>query len=499
MLPARWVLGLCLTACALLVAWAVLFVPPNMDEFVAFHRLACTAPLSQFNTFREGCDAHTLDLGFLRYQMSYGYIGITSSALYYPFWALWPAPGSFYLQGVILLLVFGYGMARALNLKATDALLPVCYFPIGYSMLHDTGPIRLGLLSLPALLLIARRLQETDRGVAKVGLGLVAAAVVLVCAEDKAYYLLMAPLVCILAGTIGVGQLPTRGTLREARVPLAVFVVVVGAGLAVLLSARTDDGLTYLGLLRAHSALVAGSALTQLQRIAYYTTMFPLYGDRVFAVYAVPFALKLASAVPVVGLAAWLWRARAVSPWVLAACGAAYLAGAAALLVTGSATSSHHYVFLHLPILVVLMRAAAHSAGARRTVFAFVIATTVMSIGLLSATPVQRDTSRERGRVFDYASRPDVATTHVVNFSSWGGYYHQDLYGPRTQLVTFVDPLTPEGGARLADVARSTSRDLLNICMGCTREAMLDAFHGASVQEVPLGAEHWRAFRVRFR
>jgi hypothetical protein len=121
------------------LVWSLAFVPPEMDEFAAFHRLACLSPYGHLNTFRESCDAYKLDVGGFSYYRSYGYIGATSSALYFPVWTVWRSPWSFYVLGVLAFIGFSYALTKALGIATTYAIIPLCYFPLAYSMIHDTA------------------------------------------------------------------------------------------------------------------------------------------------------------------------------------------------------------------------------------------------------------------------------------------------------------------------------------------------------------------------
>src|SRR4029079_19616215 len=107
--------------------------------------------------FREGCDAYSLRVGPFAYHRSYAYIGVTSSLMYYPLWPVWHSHASFYLLWIVCLLAFSFGLTRALRVPARCALIPLCYFPIAYLTIQELGPIRLALLSMPALALIAAR------------------------------------------------------------------------------------------------------------------------------------------------------------------------------------------------------------------------------------------------------------------------------------------------------------------------------------------------------
>ena len=69
-----------------------------------------------------------------------------------------------------------------------------------------------------------------------------------------------------------------------------------------------------------------------------------------------------------------------------------------------------------------------------------------------------------------------MAAKNVLNFSFWGGYYQQSLYGDRAQIVTYIEPMNAGDVTALKDIARRTSRDILDVCMRCDLGAMRSDF-----------------------
>src|SRR5262245_54313779 len=79
----HWLLAAGL-ACAISVAWMILWAPPNMTEVTPFHRLACQYPQAHFHVFREGCNLYRIDFGPFGYYRPFKYLGATSGVLYWP-------------------------------------------------------------------------------------------------------------------------------------------------------------------------------------------------------------------------------------------------------------------------------------------------------------------------------------------------------------------------------------------------------------------------------
>ena len=177
-------------------------MPPNMDEFNHPYRLACSYPYAHLNTnppFLIGCNSYWIDYGLFAYQRGFMYIGLTSSILYFPLWWLWRSPYSYLLMGALFLLAFSWLMVRALGLNRKYALVALSYFPIAYSFIHDTGPLRLSLLSYPLLVLMLFRLLDHRNMLHKVVYAVGCALLMVVCVEDKPFYVFLLPSVAIFA------------------------------------------------------------------------------------------------------------------------------------------------------------------------------------------------------------------------------------------------------------------------------------------------------------
>jgi len=123
--PARRVVIVGGLAAFLLMAAAVVWLmPPNMDEMLPFHVLACrTHPASVLNSLREPCDGSYLLHGpfGLTVQRAYGYVGGLSSFLYAPFHAAAPGLVTQYLVGLGWLGLFA-ALLSALALADAERL-----------------------------------------------------------------------------------------------------------------------------------------------------------------------------------------------------------------------------------------------------------------------------------------------------------------------------------------------------------------------------------------
>ena len=484
--------------------WSIGYVPPNMDEFNHPYRLACTYPYAHLNTnppFLIGCNSYWIDYGLFAYQRGFMYIGLTSSILYFPLWWLWRSPYSYLLMGALFLLAFSWLMVRALGLNRKYALVALSYFPIAYSFIHDTGPLRLSLLSYPLLVLMLFRLLDHRNMLHKVVYAVGCALLMVVCVEDKPFYVFLLPSVAIFAVACRAAAGPAGGLTADLwanRKPLAIFAAVLAAGLGGLLFLGTTEGRTYFFYLKDAPERTFRT-LAQAASILAYTVSFPRYAHRVFEI-ARPW--QLVAATGTVLLALWTvvaaWTTRSPNRRALMLFGLSYAAGAIVFLAVRTPWAGHHYVFLHVPALAVLLLVA--RADARR--FTIAVAATaslmVLSIAILSGSRIDPKSARERSAIFTFLSRPDVARGNVINFSSFGGYYHQALFGDDAQLVTWSHSgrRNREPALELHRLAELTSRKIINVCRDCDAELMRAFFATERVNEIDLDLHEWKVFEI---
>ena len=485
---------------ALFLVWVVGYVPADMDEFNQAHRLACLYPYSHLNTFLESCHAYLLDYGLFAYHRSFQHVGITSTILYFPFWLFWRSPFSYYLYGLLFLVVFSLSIAKAFELERKYALIPLCYFPLAYMFLHDTGPVRLGLLSFPVLLLLLRQLLNEPRLPRKMLYALTCALLLVLCVEDKAFYLLLLPSIAIFAAAWRVQLNPGGNLLRDAAkncLPLAVLAIVFVGSMGLLLFVARTDGQTYFQYLNAALEKLPVNVIAK--RITWFTISFPMYGERIFII---PFFLRVGFGVATVALAVWLViagiRTQSVRRGALLLFGLAYAIGVLVFLAIRAGYAGHHFIFLHIPALALLLLVAKTNVAHFRLILGIILVLNVSSMVILGVSSIHPRSARERTAVFRYLTQPAIAEANVINFSSWGGYYQQALFGDDSQLVTF-SYLVGEyssGPVELRQLGRLTGRRILNVCMNCDLQLMQTLFATTDVTEIRPGLRYWRIFQI---
>jgi len=495
-----------------ITAGLVVFVPSNMDEFLQYHRIACTAfPNALEHIFREGCTEHpTRFLGFDFYR-SYSYAGYSSNLLYWPFYYVYPAPASHHLLGVLILMIFSFLLVKAFTLAKETVVIPLIYFPILFQMIHDSGPIRLAVLSFPIVALLASQLVAENTSLPRRGLSFVILFIVVsIAIENKPFYVYLLPQVLLLAlgfavsshhyGTIKFrvtknrvfSNLSTQFTFGLCLILSAVFL----ACLLILIFMQVPIGggkySTYLARLM-HEAAPSIDLLHEIE----YTVRFLLapltFISRIY--HSPRFVISALAFLPVLYLC-FLALKHEDSKLQLTIVGSMGLS-IAIFIFTRQTWSGHHFVFLHIPLLILLMRFA--SGGTRRYTYVVlsVLLSAIVSCFQMYLGKELPATESTRQPIFNYLSRDEVASNAIINFVSWGGYYQQSLYGSRAQLVTYIEPLTDKSVAELTELwTRSGRKEIINVCLGCDARTVSAFFPDFNVSTLYFPNTSWRLVKI---
>ena len=150
----------------LFVFWLVYFVPSDSDEFLAYYNIACRkfegSRLAFVSGYDIGCENFKLKLFGYEYTKSYSYLGLASTLLYSPFYSFFHNIESHYYYGLVFLVLFSFLLTKSLDLKWQFSLLHLLYFPLSFVFLHDTGPIKITMLTLPILIIIFKKIFNSN-------------------------------------------------------------------------------------------------------------------------------------------------------------------------------------------------------------------------------------------------------------------------------------------------------------------------------------------------
>jgi hypothetical protein len=233
-----------------------------------------------------------------------------------------------------------------------------------------------------------------------------------------------------------------------------------------LLHLNTRQGVEYISVLEANSSYLQMSEWQSLlERFLRFFVNFFLtpqqYFHRAFAFPAgdlFSFAPSLAAqweqfqqnpiAIFMLGLlltlGVFLWtKDRKSFSWLLLLTGASLLALIAVAMVRHS-WGGHHVIFAHLILATGLAWTLFHCHPKCRIVVAIVLVTynLLPSYFIFSAPNRQilAHSTQSRFEVFDYVDEPAFASNHMTVHLNWGTYYLDALFGPKDQLVVYVDP-----------------------------------------------------------
>jgi len=94
--------------------------------------------------------------------------------------------------------------------------LPLLYFPLIFLFLHDTGPIKIAMLTLPILIIIFKKIFNSNSiSFFNFFLTFLACACVVIALEDKAFYLFLLPGFVVFAFLISLNDMKNRISFLE--------------------------------------------------------------------------------------------------------------------------------------------------------------------------------------------------------------------------------------------------------------------------------------------
>ncbi len=226
----------------LVVALVVLAVPPNMDEYVHYHPIACAAfPLAEEHVFRAGCDGR-LDLRVLGAWLplrSYRYAGSSTAAWYLPLYLLWPSRHGVRLLGVGSLVLLAAGVVRLVRLPWWVAwLLCASCLPVVFLLLFDTGPVGFQVALAAWAVVLLRYVLTAELGARSLATGALLGVLLFLGVEQKPFFVYQLPAIGFL-GLVLARYDEARGAPRGLAPRLAAL-----APLAVVTSKAPGTGCT---------------------------------------------------------------------------------------------------------------------------------------------------------------------------------------------------------------------------------------------------------------
>jgi hypothetical protein len=491
--------------CLLPSHWTCYAVPPNMDEFVHYHALACQwFSGNGENVFREACGGYDLTLLGLRYPgRSYGYIGSSPALLYFPLYLLWPSYIGARLAGGLALIAVYFSL-RVLTGRPGFILATVVFwlFPVVFQHIVDTGPIS---YQFAVAIVVPLALAHATR----VWQGGILGAALFVAIWHKMIFVVSGPGMVALYLAVawrrtGSGSALARDHLRRWRV-LAAAAAAVLVPLSGLLASRDQANITYIETTLSLGRSIADGGLegfyAHFQQIARYLVNLRNFAHRI---YGADDSTDPASLLFWIGLAAVFGGALTLAnARLLLLAAVAGLFGNFLLLTWIESVSMGHHVILGLPPLVwglgvALTALAGHWQRVAAAATGVLIALDLYYFGALHWRRPLPENSWDRLSLMAALSSDDFAKTYAYIVVDWGVYYMLALYGNPAQMVLYIEPFGDVERLR-ATLARTGRKALFVRRRGSSHAAAIDeSFPGLRVQQAVVARDDARDWELAY-
>jgi hypothetical protein len=510
-----------------LMLWAAWVVPTtNEDEIIVYHRLACwNNENAHLSTLDYSCNDLATNFMGIIFHRSYAIIGVTSSLVYAPFFKVWPSPYSHYFAGIIFLLLFAYLTTVALGISVRYGLVPLLYFPLVYMVIHDTGPIRIALITLPVVMLSVLFALRPFSFAAKLFVAASTALLITVAIEDKPFYIYLLVPVFLLAFANAFYRLKPElfglkslvNSWENEGVYIVIFCMLLSLiGTSLILFGMREGPDSYFYFLARQSQTTVQSFTQECRWIVIYLMSPIAFIMKIYKVFDIMKTYKVfddykyllissISFFPIYALI--LYRLFCHKQTWARLIQLSFFAIIITFLVARNTWHPHHFIFLHLPLIIFLMIFASKSEAANQTVLSVLGTSVLATILLAHALPLHAHSDRSRDEVLDYLRKESNIERPVINFSSWGGYYVLSLYGPSSELVTAMVPPSLSSAQKLKNLVKESGRcRILNACYGCESgerpcdncdmASMKELFPNTSIIQIDFNQSAWKVFGI---
>ena len=509
---------------AVLIYWLIFFVPSDSDELLAYYNIACKklegSRLAFASGYYIGCENFKLNLFGYEYTKSYSYLGLSSIFFYSPFYSISPNIISHYIYGLFFLFLFSFLLTKSLNLRWQFMIFPLLYFPLSFLFLHDTGPIKIAMLTLPILIIIFKKIIKFNSlSFSNFLFTFLASIIVVIGLEDKAFYLFLLPSFVLCAFLISLNDM--KKSINFIQINKKYFgakisknILILGSFFLIVVSIailflfifstkyvqRIDFNVPYIGYLYAISPKI--SFLEELNYLFLYTFIPISFADRIFEIdkslLNIKNLLSFFSFLPIIIiLIHYIKKNTKIAKSIFFVPTAILIL---IFLVLKNTWSGHHFIFLHLFFLLLLMfYANINTRNFIKLSGAFVLCS-IVSMTLLTSSKINIRSSKEITEISTYLNRPDIANNSIINFSSWGGYLQQSIYGHKLQIVSMTAPINVDLASKVNNLRIKKNREyILNVCHSCSESEIKQMFSSATnVEIVRLKTNIWKVLKVSY-
>lgn len=467
-----------------------------------FHRYGCGQDAqSAFSTWTgSNCGKGNLPLSIfgVTYDRSYPYIGIASSITIAPLASIFDAPEASMFAGLLSLLLYSLLLCIQLDVSLRYSLFPAIYFPLAYSLVHDSGPIRLSVVAIPVIGIAIRLLYEklNIRSLLMACLSIVLAIVAL---EDKPFFVYLFPGIVFLSlALVPDFRIQTRVS-GVARV-LTYSLVLLGSQLFFLSAAFVSRADSYLHFL-SKSGPTLEMRIQNLSEAFKYIFTWPYYASRIYSMdtsifgvstwISLAFCFALIVFVSRYGPLLSQARGRHCLPLVLGAFALFFLSACVA-----GGKFGHHFVYSQIPLVVLLMLIARY--GKQKTKQTVILSTTVIALStiicLAGIKPVSYASSYFEPlakEAFDILGPRDV-----LNCGSWGCYYGHSFAGNSSKAIVSAESVGDL--TTLFEFVSSRRGRMLHLCNSnvCSTKSLASLSGVSNVRLLSETKHGWKLFAL---
>jgi hypothetical protein len=445
------------------ILFLLIIVPPDMDEFVHYHALACLFyPANSLNTFQAPCnDIYLSIFGFSLPLRSYPYIGSMSSLLYAPLFYVWQSYHSARILGVFSLVGIAYGISRGLKIRLPLTLVLVTWmFPLSYTVILDTGPIGFqffAAFTLPYLLVRKKRNLFSDCLVGFMGF---------IAFWNKPFFFVLTPFMLIWWILLIKIHQQKDDFIKDYIKSLFVSLITAAIFILIVFTARDTTGTPWFTFIVALNKSVGFNELWTRSEVLEFLVNIPHFAmrhyitDRSLQVMTYIFWICTLSVICIGSL-----RSKGTFFANLALCISVLLI----YILIGNnklCNSAHHLAFLFVPLsaLLTLNLLTYKENSKAQKYFRYVMLLTLIFIQstfyyTLTQVKIRTENEWSLTEINEVLNTQFVAKTKLYVVTDWGGYYFQSLYGDPDQAVVYIElSRFPQQISQVVNLAIKTGR-----------------------------------------